>query len=97
MIATSFARIHRQNLVNFGVLPLTLADPRDRARISRGNSFRIEGIERALRGGPRSTATLDGESVELQHALSVRQIDAVVAGGIIPFMRGALLGSAAGS
>ena len=38
-IAKSFARIHKANLVNFGVLPLTFADPDDYERIEQGRKI----------------------------------------------------------
>ena len=37
MIAKSFARIHGQNLVNFGILPLQFADPGDYDRLEQGD------------------------------------------------------------
>ncbi|MBO0884970.1 MAG: hypothetical protein J2P17_32485, partial [Mycobacterium sp.] len=42
VIAKSFARIHWQNLVNFGVLPLRFADPGDYERIGDGDTIRLE-------------------------------------------------------
>jgi aconitate hydratase len=61
VIAKSFARIHWQNLVNFGILPLTFADPADYDRIDRDD---------------RIDAELAGKSVRiaLRHDLSPRQI-----------------------
>jgi aconitate hydratase len=44
VIAKSIARIHWQNLVNFGVLPLTFADPSDYDRLKRGDTIQIVGI-----------------------------------------------------
>jgi len=42
VIAKSFARIHRANLINFGILPLTFADPSDYERIEQGDHIEIE-------------------------------------------------------
>jgi len=42
VIAKSFARIHRSNLINFGILPLTFADAADYDRVAQGNELAIE-------------------------------------------------------
>jgi len=42
VIAKSFARIHRANLINFGILPLTFAEPSDYERIEQGDHIEIE-------------------------------------------------------
>ena len=86
-IARSFARIHWQNLVNFGVLPLTFADPADYDRVAQGERVRIEGFGRALRAGREVQATIGGRAVVLRHDLSPRQIDVLLAGGVINWLR----------
>jgi aconitate hydratase len=85
VIANSFARIHWQNLVNFGVLPLTFADPADYERVEKGASLRLTGIVDMLKAGPGVQARFDGLSapVLLRHDLSAHQIDVLLAGGAI--------------
>jgi aconitate hydratase len=84
VIAESIARIHWQNLPCFGVLPLTFADPADRARLSQGRRLRIEGWRDQLAAGREVTATLDnGETLTLHHELSARQCEILSAGGAI--------------
>lgn len=51
VIARSFARIHRANLVNFGILPLTFSSEEDRDTIAFGDELRITGVSAALRRG----------------------------------------------
>ncbi len=51
VIAKSFARIHRQNLVNFGILPLTFVNPNDYDRIRQEDVLHIERAVEALRHG----------------------------------------------
>jgi aconitate hydratase len=46
VLAKGFARIHWQNLVNFGVLPLTFADPSDYDRLHPGDVIEIREIGR---------------------------------------------------
>jgi predicted aconitate hydratase len=85
VIARSFARIHWQNLINFGVLPLTFADESDYDRIDAGDTIRIANVEAALRAGNEIIATIDGsnDSVTLHHNLSQRQTEILMAGGAI--------------
>ncbi|TDR54395.1 aconitase [Halomonas ventosae] len=87
VIAESIARIHWQNLPCFGVLPLTLADPADRARLTRGTRVRIEGWREQLAAGRAVTATLDdGSPLALVHELSPRQQAILAAGGVINYL-----------
>lgn len=92
VVAKGFARIHWQNLVNFGILPLTFRDPNDHNRIDEGTIIEITGIRSALRGGSEITATAnDGRlTLKLRHDLSPRQIEVLSCGGVIEWMRGKL-------
>ncbi len=84
VIAKSFARIHWQNLANFGVLPLQFANPEDYDRISPNDVLSFTGLREALRNGKTVTAQLNGEPLELRHTLSDRQVEMVLIGGRIP-------------
>ena len=86
-IAKSFARIHWQNLVNFGVLPLTFADPADYQAIGQGATVRIDNLRATLRGGRVVTAMVGGRAVTLNHDLSPRQLDVLLEGGVINWLR----------
>ena len=53
VIAVSFARIHRANLINAGILPLTLKDPADYEKLSAGlRTLRCPGDRGGRGGGP---------------------------------------------
>lgn len=84
VVAKSFARIHWQNLANFGVLPLEFADPDDYERISQGDVLKFSGLREAVASGTSVTAHLGEAAVKLRHRLSDRQVDMVLAGGRIP-------------
>ena len=84
VIATSFARIHWQNLANFGILALEFADPSDLAQVSTGDMVVLDGIHAALKGGRELTARIGDRDVELRHRLSPRQVEMVLSGGRIP-------------
>ncbi|HET8979166.1 MAG TPA: hypothetical protein VFN87_13475 [Solirubrobacteraceae bacterium] len=51
VIATSYARIHAQNLVNFGILPLLFCEPADHERIDAGTVLRIDDVHDGVAGG----------------------------------------------
>ena len=51
VIAKSFARIHWQNLANFGILPLRFDDPSHYDRIEQGDRLSFDGLRERLRSG----------------------------------------------
>ena len=85
VIAKSFARIHWQNLANFGVLALEFTDPDDYDSIDQGAVIRLDGIRESLEARDTITATVDDREITLRHRLSPRQIQMVLAGGRIPY------------
>jgi aconitate hydratase len=89
VIAISFARIHWQNLVNFGVLPLTFVDPEDYQKINLGDEIIIKNVASMIQNGSELFANIAGKDLEirLQHKLSSRQIDIMIAGGLINWVR----------
>ncbi|QYN40820.1 aconitate hydratase [Pseudonocardia sp. DSM 110487] len=86
VIARSYARIHWQNLANFGVLALEFTDPADLDRIEPGHVVRLDGLRDALPVASELTVTNTsrGEKYVVRHRLSPRQVEAVLAGGRIP-------------
>jgi aconitate hydratase len=93
VLARSFARIHWQNLANFGVLPLTFADPADYDGIAQGDVVRLSGVHGALRSGQRefaaSLVAANGarRTTAVRHDLSPRQVDLLLAGGVVNWLR----------
>ncbi|OBB26033.1 aconitate hydratase [Mycolicibacterium peregrinum] len=88
VIAKSFARIHWQNLANFGVLALEFADPADYDSLTQGDILALAGLRRALTGEDPITVTntTRNTSFAVRHRLSPRQIRHVLAGGLIPWL-----------
>src|SRR5262249_32667610 len=86
VIAKSFARIHGQNLANFGILPLQFTDPGDYDRLEQGDVLTFTGLREQLSAGKPVIATTSRSAQELRlsHQLSGRQIEMVLAGGRIP-------------
>jgi aconitate hydratase len=82
VIAKSFARIHRSNLINFGILPLSFADPADYERISQDDVLSVEDAHCVVAAG-RCTVTnhTGGFAFEASCELSEREREIVKAGG----------------
>ncbi|GAA1018853.1 MULTISPECIES: aconitate hydratase [Amycolatopsis] len=91
VLARSFARIHWQNLVNFGVLPLEFADPEDGEKIRRDDVLCVSGLHRLAETAEFvvRNQTRD-EEYRARHQLSPRQVDVLLAGGRIPQLARAL-------
>lgn len=86
VLCCSASRIHRSNLVNYGVLPLTFVDAGDRDRIEPGAMLEVDTTEIAL--GEPLDVTIDGKvTIRAQHDLSEREVEIVRAGGKIPWFR----------
>jgi aconitate hydratase len=88
VLAKSFARIHRQNLINYGVLPLVFVEAGDYERLQKSDVLKASNLREALRNGDTIRLDCDGEIVA-RHGLTPRQVDIVLAGGLISWRRGA--------
>jgi aconitate hydratase len=89
VVAKGFARIHWQNLCNFGILPLTFVNPDDWERIDQSDVLAIENVRNAIQSGKQLSVinkTKD-EIYETQHAMSERQVEMVLAGSLINLVR----------
>ena len=84
VVAKSFARIHRTNLIAQGILPLTFVDETDYERVEQGDEWRIPGVRAAVESGG---VALDGP-VRLELVLSGREREIMLAGGLIAYARG---------
>jgi aconitate hydratase len=89
VIVKSFARIHWQNLVNFGVLPLVLDDESQSDLFEPGQVLRIDGLHRQLRSGGRVAVenASAGKTIATHSGLSGRQVDILLKGGVINWVR----------
>lgn len=89
VLAMSFARIHWQNLANFGVLALEFADPDDYRRIEQGNVLVLDGTRATIAAGTEITVhnTTRDEQYHARHRLSERQVAMLLAGGLLPWLR----------
>ncbi|SET73616.1 aconitate hydratase [Salinibacillus kushneri] len=88
-VVKDFARIHWQNLVNFGVLPLTFKVEEDFNKLEQGDVLQFKNLQQNVKEGNDIMATVKGKGVELEltHALSSRQKDMMIKGGLINWVR----------
>ena len=89
VIAKSFARIHKENLINFGVLPLEFADARDYENVREGNMLRISGARECLEKSSRRVFVQNvAEGFKFRAILNVskREFKILLAGGLINFI-----------
>jgi predicted aconitate hydratase len=94
-IVKSFARIHKSNLCNFGVLPLTFKDPNDYERLSQGARVKLPDVKARLeRGDTEFPVEIDGRTIITVLEVSERQRKHLIAGGTLNFVKQELLARA---
>jgi len=95
VIARSFARIHWNNLINFGIVPLTFANEADYDRVEQGDELELVGLREALRDGKPVTARnlSKGSEFVAEHNLTPRQAEILLAGGLLNYVRAQAAGS----
>lgn len=84
VIAKAIERIHRANLINFGILPLTFKNPEDYEKIDQGDRIKLPNIRKALieaKGEVMLYNETKGISIPLQYHLTDREIKTILAGG----------------
>jgi aconitate hydratase len=97
VIAKSFARIHRRNLVSQGILPLLFADEDDYERVGEGDAWKIEGVREVVSSGATGLAArrTTGDEIPLEAWLLPREREVLLAGGMIRYLRGEAEGQSA--
>ena len=87
VVAKSFARIHRQNLVNYGILPLLFVDPTDYDRLEMNDTLRVRDLRQKLESGGRILLESSNAAVETRHGLTSDQIEIILDGGVVNHRR----------
>lgn len=89
VIAKDFARIHRQNLINFGILPLTFVDEADYDKIEQGDVLLLNSIYERIKSSDSFYIDVKNNNykLEVQHKLSNRQKEIILAGGLINLVK----------
>jgi len=89
VIAKSFARIHVANLINFGIVPMTLENEADYDKIAESDNIVIENFDDAIRSSD-NVVLLDknsGEKVNLKLTLTDRQRAILLSGGLLNYTK----------
>ena len=90
VVARSFARIHRRNLIGQGILPLTFANEDDYEQVSKGDEWKIEGVREAVESGETelvARSSAGGGGVPLEARLLPREREVLLAGGMLKHLR----------
>lgn len=89
VIAKSFARIHWQNLINFGILPLTFENPEDWERIEHNDVLTIPNVREAIQKGTQLKVINKhkGHIYQTEHSMSERQVQIMLSGSLINMVR----------
>jgi len=93
VLAKSIERIHRANLINFGIIPLHFVNEADYAWIEQGDVLEIAEIARLLQHSERATLTdtTKKKTFEVAIDLSPRERDIILAGGRLPYVKEKLI------
>ena len=92
VVAKSFSRIHRQNLINYGILPLTFAHPSDYDQLAKDDVLSVHNLRQALKKGEEIILECKG-AIPTHHGLTSEQVDAILLGGVINLQRSRMLHS----
>jgi len=89
VIVKSFARIHLQNLINFGILPLVFDNPADYDSILQDDELEIKDVRGSLQEQQEVEVvnTTQNQTYKCRHSMSKRQIDMMLAGSEISLYR----------
>ncbi|MDD5069649.1 MAG: aconitate hydratase [Candidatus Omnitrophica bacterium] len=89
VLAKSFERIHANNLVNFGIVPLLFTDFTDYLKLNVNDQLSISGIIEKLINSSEIIVEnkTQGFSFPMKTELSFRQIQIVISGGLLNFTR----------
>jgi aconitate hydratase len=89
VIAKSFARIHRRNLISQGILPLLFVNEADYEQVSQGETWRIESVREVVSAQEAILAAKSdsGREIKLEVRLLPREREILLAGGMLKYLR----------
>jgi aconitate hydratase len=83
VVCKSFARIHRQNLLNNGIIPLTFTDDNDYEKLSQGNQLSLPYVKKEIEAGGDVTLKCGEVEFNLKGEFSERDRNMLIAGGLL--------------
>ncbi len=89
VITKSFARIHKANLINFGIIPFTFADPAAYDGISENDIIVIDDLRKNIQKSKvlKAINKTTGQEFEIVHDMADRQLEVILEGGLLNYTR----------
>ena len=87
VLAKSIERIHRANLINFGIVPFTFDDPTDYDKLAAGDALEFADIRAAVSGDGTATVKAGGKTFTVTANLSAREKKLLLAGGLLASLK----------
>ncbi len=94
VLAKSFARIHRSNLINFGIIPLLFSDPSDYEKVQQGDLLEIDNILENIKGEQNYEIRIVNKNISFRvlSNLNSKEIELILQGGLLPYVKKKVLG-----
>lgn len=89
VLVKSFARIHKSNLINAGILPLTFVNAEDYDKIKLGNMLELPNVKDEIANGKQVTVVnkTTGDTIVADCDLSDRTRNIIIAGGLLDYTK----------
>ena len=90
VLVKSFARIHRANLINAGILPLTFVNEEDYEKINQGDEIALDNVRADIEAGKTELTVVNkttGAEIPVLCELTGRTKDIILAGGLLDYTR----------
>ena len=88
VITKSFARIHKANLINYGIIPMTFANPADYDKIAQGDTLELKDLDDSLKNQKPFKVLINGKTeIECVNDIAKRSAEIIMAGGLAAYTR----------
>ena len=89
VLVKSFARIHKSNLINAGILPLTFVNAEDYDKIKLGDMLELQNVKDEIANGKQVTVVnkTTGDTIVADCELSDRTRNIIIAGGLLDYTK----------
>jgi len=85
-IAKSFARIHYDNLINFGIIPLVFENPEDYILLKEGDTISLPKVREEILNETQVTVQLHGKSLKVRINFSEGDRNKIIYGGLLNYL-----------
>ena len=83
VVAKSIERIHRANLINFGIVPFIFENPKDYDKVAAGDKIELKGIRAAVEGDGVLVVKAPKGEFKVKATLSDREKHLLLCGGLL--------------